>query len=290
MELFRALGCLVEPPSPATRRLADLLDLGPVPEEAVHTALFDFQLYPYASVYLEAEGMLGGEPRDRIAGFWRALGETPPREPDHLAVMLACHAGLCEMEAEARSERDRRAGRQLRHAFLWEHLLSFLPAFLAKATELGAGFYAGWARLLDRALREEADRVGAPRRLPLHLREAPRLPDPRRGSPGDFVRLLLSPVRSGVILVRSDLRRAADELGLGLRMGERKYVLEALLGQDASATLGWLAVEAERWAEIHRTWSESTGAVARFWAERADRTGALLRSLSEDTNARATAG
>ena len=37
--------------------------------------------------------MLGGEARDRIAGFWRALGLVPPPEPDHLAVMLGLYAG-----------------------------------------------------------------------------------------------------------------------------------------------------------------------------------------------------
>ena len=96
MEIFRALGALLEPPSPGHERLAAALELGPLPPAADHTDLFDFQLYPYASVYLGAEGMLGGEARDRIAGFWRALGLTPPPEPDHLAVMLGLYAGLCE--------------------------------------------------------------------------------------------------------------------------------------------------------------------------------------------------
>jgi hypothetical protein len=284
MELFRALGCLLEPPTLASRRLADLLDLGPVPDDTEYTELFEFQLYPYASVYLGPEGMLGGEARDRIAGFWRALGETPPTEPDHLAVMLACYASLCELESEADSAPAAQAGRQARHAFLWEHLLSFLPAFLAKTSQLHDGFYAAWARVLDAALREEASRVGGPQRLPLHLRDAPALPDPRQDSPEAFVPSLLSPVRSGLILVRSDLRRAAGELGLGLRAGERKYALEALLGQDAAATLGWLAAEARRWVGAHRSWSEVTGDVARFWIERADRTNALLDSLSREAS------
>ncbi len=284
MELFRTLGCLVESPSPATQHLADLLDLGLAPDETAHTELFLFQLYPYASVYLGPEGMLGGEARDRIAGFWRALGETPPAEPDHLAVMLACYAGLCELENEAGTDRDRQAARQARRTFLWEHLLSFLPAFLTKLTELDAEFYAGWAQLLEQALREEAQRVGGPIQLPLHLRDAPDLPDPRNGSPEEFVPALFSPVRSGMILVRSDLRRAADELGLGLRAGERKYALEALVGQDAAATLGWLAGEARRWTDMHRTWSQVSGDVARFWAARSDQARQLLERLSADAS------
>jgi hypothetical protein len=76
--------------------VADLLDLGPLPGEAEYTELFLFQLTPYASVYLGPEGMLGGEALDRIAGFWRALQQEPPVEPDHLAVMLGFYARLME--------------------------------------------------------------------------------------------------------------------------------------------------------------------------------------------------
>ena len=76
-----------------------------------HTDLFVFQLQPYASVYLGAEGMLGGEARDRIAGFWRALGASPPSEPDHLATMLALLRRSGEREAGPASRRGLAPGR-----------------------------------------------------------------------------------------------------------------------------------------------------------------------------------
>src|SRR5829696_8795920 len=123
MELFRALGAFIEPPHDGTGALADALELGAVPDPADYTEVFVFQLYPYASVYLGAEGMLGGEARDRVAGFWRALGQLPPAEPDHLSVMLALYARLVEIE-ENEPDAARRAGwRGARKAFLWEHLL-----------------------------------------------------------------------------------------------------------------------------------------------------------------------
>src|SRR2546423_14590407 len=95
MELFRALAVLAEPPErPEVARLAELLDLGEPPSASEYTEPFVFQLYPYPSVYLGAEGMLGGEARDRVAGFLSALGHTPPHEPDHLSTLLATYAGL----------------------------------------------------------------------------------------------------------------------------------------------------------------------------------------------------
>ena len=277
MELFRALATLAEPPAPGSQRIADALELGEVPEETEHTDLFLFQLYPYASVYLGGEGMMGGEARDRIAGFWRVLEGTPPTEPDHLAVMLALQARLAELEAREDGGPGSDAWRRVRRAFLWEHLLSWLPAYLTKLREIAGPFYVRWSTLLEAALREEAAAVGVQRRLPLHLREAPGPAGPEEGRDG-LLGWLLSPVRSGVILVRSDLRRAGRELGLGLRVAERRYALQAFLAQDGRATLGWLGREAARWIEHHRANADLSGPAAAHWTQRAETAHRILSS------------
>lgn len=249
-ELWRALAVLAERPD---ARVADALGLPRAPSAEEHADVFLFQLYPYASVYAGAEGMLGGESRDRVAGFWRALGLVPPAEPDHLAALLGLYAAL---EPE-----------EWRRALLWEHLLSWLPPWLAKLDELAGEPYRAWGRLLREALAEEARRLGGQELLPLHLREAPPL------ELGDLLDGLLAPVRSGLILVRDDLRRAAVELDLGLRVAERRYVLRALLSQDAPATLAWLAEEARRWSALH---GETPGLIGRFWQSRAEAAAVLL--------------
>ena len=279
MELFRALAVLAEPPVAETAHVASALGLGPIPGAAEYTELFVFQLYPYASVYLGREGMLGGEARDRVAGFWRAIGETPPVEPDHLSVMLALYARLSEIE-EDESDSVRRGGwHGARKAFLWEHLLSWLPVYLDQLCEVACGFYRSWGEILMQALVAEAKALGEQSRLPLHLRDAPGLVDPRTGETGDFLQSMLTPVRSGMILARSDLSNAARSLGLGLRLGERKYILKALFGQDGARMLDWLAEEASRWAERHRGRRESLGAVAAVWEEKAVASARLLREL-----------
>jgi TorA maturation chaperone TorD len=265
-ELFRALGALCEAPGPAQPRLATMLDLPPAAAHE-HTEVFTLQLYPYASVYVGAEGMLGGEARDRVAGFWRALCLTPPAEPDHLAALLSLYAGLIERvdEDERRSPLAR-----ARTALLWEHLLCWLPAYLDKVAEVGAASYARWASLLETALVEEATELGEQDRLPLHLRAG------AGGDHDDLVAWLLTPVRSGMVLVRSDLQRAARALDMGTRVGERRFVLQSLLGQDVEAALRWLAAEARRWVSLHRRWELVTGDVARFWVGRAQSAAILL--------------
>ena len=280
MELLRILGALIEPPSPDHRRLAELLGLGPPPPPAEHADLFDFQLYPYASVYLGTEGQLGGEARDLIAGFWRALGEAPPAEPDHLTVMLALLAELREREASQAAPGEeywRHAGR----AFLWEHLLSWLPIYLDKLESLAADYYRRWAILLREALAAEAEHLGHQERPSLHLRQAPSLADPRQEDAQIFLDTLLSPVRSGLILVRDDLIRAGRELNLGVRAGERRFVLEALMSQEPSTTLAWLARECQDWSSRHRD-NPLLGPAARLWGEKAQASSALLSELSKE--------
>ena len=280
MELFRALAVLAEPPEREVAHLVEALELGPMPDASEYTELFIFQLYPYASVYLGAEGMLGGEARDRIAGFWRALGQAPPLEADHLALMLALYAHLVELE-EGESDPVRRAGwHGARKAFLWEHLLSWLPVYLSKLETIATPFYRKWGELLLKALREEAEALGGQESLSLHWREAPGLVDPRSDKTEEFLKSLLCPVRSGMILVRSDFGRAARELGLGLRMGERLFILKALFGQDAPGTLAWLEREASFWIKRHRLQEEAFGKVVSVWAEKAAATVALLEELN----------
>jgi TorA maturation chaperone TorD len=281
MELLRALAVLCEPPAPEHERIAEALELPGRPLADDHAELFLFQLYPYASAYVGSEGMLGGQARGRVAGFWRALHVTPPAEPDHLAALLGLYASLAEAERVEPDEARRLLRRESRRALLWEHLLPWLPAYLAKLDELAPPFYRGWGSLLRAALRREADELGPQRVLPLHLREAPGLEPPDEAGATEFLQGVLAPVRTGMILVRDDLARAAHELGLGLRIAERRLMLRGLLGQDAVATLAWLAGEAERWVGIHAQGAEPAGPVGGFWRERAEAAAALLREVGE---------
>ncbi|HYM90704.1 MAG TPA: molecular chaperone TorD family protein [bacterium] len=279
MELLRALATLAEPPGSEHAHLGGLLGLPGAPEPALYTEVFAFNLYPYASVYVGREGMLGGEARDRVAGFWRALGRVPPVEPDHVTALLALYATLAEQEAADPDPASRLLWRQSRKALLWEHLASWLFVYLDKLGEVAPPFYKSWGALLGEALVAEIQVVGPQEALALHLRLAPALPDPRQDGAEEFVGALLSPVRSGVLLTRADLTRAARDLGVGVRMGERRFILTSLLSQDAEGMLGWLTAEARGWAARHRTHGWVTGRVARFWAGQAASAAALLEAL-----------
>lgn len=266
-DLLRAVAVLCEAPGSTHPEVARSLGLEP-PDPAEHTELFVHQLVPYASVYLDEQGKIGGDARDRIAGFWRALHLTPPAEPDHLASLLGLLATLSEAAAgESDTERRALLGHS-RRALAWEHLVPWLTPYLTRVGELGSSPYRAWAAILAEVISEEA---GEPMpAVPAHLHGA------GAQDPDHLDDWLLVPVRSGLILTRSDLRRAAEDLGLGLRMGERAYILDALFRQNRSGMLVWLADEAERQVEL---WSEmgAPSVVRRHWTSRATGTASVLR-------------
>lgn len=281
MELFRALAALIEPPLPALTPVADALGLGTLPPEEVHTDLFAFQLYPFASVFLSEDGMLGGTARDRVSGFWRALGAEVPGEPDHLAILLAGYASLHEQEANS-SGPARAQAQHARAAFLAEHLSSWLAAWLCALSRLcedraDRSFYRAWGSLLGRVIEHEQQAVPRVDSLPLHLRAAPPLDDPRQEGAEGFLRGLLAPAVSGMILVREDLARCARACDLGLRIGERAFVLRSLLSQEPVAVLSWLADEACRQAPT----PDVGGPATEHWRTRNAATSQLLGSLAE---------
>jgi hypothetical protein len=268
--------------SPAAgRSVGPALGLGPV-SDAEHTDAFVLNCPPYAAIYLGPEGAIGGEGADRVAGFWRAIGITPPAEPDHLAALLGLYARLGEAEAEAAAGARRPATAaalaQSRAVLFWEHLWPWLPGYLDAVTDLAVPGLTSWADLARRVLAAEASGVPPCPRQPLALREAPSGAEPPAG-PHDVIELVTTPVRSGLILTRRRLAEGAGRAGVGFRIGERRFALRAMLEQDPRATLAWLAGEADRWQQRHRD-REPGDEITRWWAGRAARTGSVLRDYA----------
>ena len=281
-ELLRALGAVAGDPADA-RTAAAALGL-PGCGNAEHADVFVFNCPPYASVYLGAEGGLGGEGADRVAGFWRAIGLDPgaptdqgPDEPDHLTSLLSLYASLGEAAAESRKAWTAAALSQMRQALFDEHLWPWLPAYLSAVTDLGVGALAAWAELTLRAVKRERGRGGAGRSvgLPLALREAPP-PVDADGGLGELLGGLVAPVRSGLILTRRAVAAGAGQVGAGHRIGERRFALRAMLESEPERTAGWLGREAARWSRRHARIAAGDP-VQQWWADRATATARVLR-------------
>jgi hypothetical protein len=275
-ELLRALGAVPDSPA-AARCVGPALGLDPV-SDAEHTEAFVLNCPPYAAIYLGPQGAIGGEGADRVAGFWRAIGITPPAEPDHLAALLGLYARLGEAAAGARRPATAAALAQSQAVLFWEHLWPWLPAYLDAVTDLAVPSLTAWTDLVRRAIAAEFHSKPPCPLRPLALRAAPPGAEPPAG-PGDLVELATIPVRSGLILTRRRLAEGAGRAGVGFRIGERRFALRAMLEQDPRATVAWLAAEADRWQQRHRDRAPGDQ-VTGWWAARAARTAQILRDYA----------
>ncbi|HEX6300412.1 MAG TPA: molecular chaperone TorD family protein [Acidimicrobiia bacterium] len=271
-DLLRTLGVFCERPSPHIAALAETLGLN-APQAAEHTEVFLQQLPPYASIYLDPEGKIGGEARDRVAGFWRALRMTPPSEPDHLAALLGLWASILEAAGEEPKPERRRLLEHAARTLVWEHLASWLVPYLTRLGELSTGAYGDWAALVASVI-EEALHGHARPEMPVHLM----LPQEEPTGIDDLVAFLLAPVRSGIIITRADLSHAATTLGLGMRLGERAFSLSSLLAQARRPVLTWLAEEAERQRQLYA--AGLPAAIAQAWSSRVGNTLEALRRIT----------
>lgn len=271
-ELIRALGALTAAAPPADQPINAALGL-PAWDRADHTRLFVLDLPPYASIHLDPQGKIGGDAADRVAGLWRALTLDPPADADHLASLCNLYAELGHAAEQCRTEPARRRLEHARHVLLAEHMTPWLPAYLAAIDTYPPG--QPWARLTMAALRQESRSHPAPPVPAPALRHAPPpLVDPF--SLDELLDTLTSPIRSGMIITHTDLQHAAKALGIGVRRGERRYSLRAMLDHDPAPTLTWLADHARRWAAIHRQGRPLHPASSQWWAQRTSQTATTL--------------
>lgn len=277
-ELVRALGAIALSPPPSGDVLCDAAGL-PRISRAGHTAAFVLAAPPFAAIHLGAEGKLGGEALDRVEGFWRALGQRPPDQADHLGVLLMSYAGLRETAPDLPAAA--RAAGSLFH----EHIWSFAPGYLSAVRTLGDGPVTAWAELALRVLRAEREALPSPAgrlALPLALREAPE-PLAATATFDDVLDAAVTPACSGIILTQPELAAGAAELGVGYRRGERRYALRAMIEQDKTSTLSWLGDLAGRWAARHATAYGET-VTGRWWFQRAAGSSQVFTSMAREVS------
>jgi nitrate reductase assembly molybdenum cofactor insertion protein NarJ len=184
--------------------------------EASYVAAFDLGVPPYASVFLEPDGGIGGATTLAVEGAILGAGLHPTTADvaaDHLGVMLV-HLGTL--------------GQQRRHdeaaEFAARHLVDWLPALVVALDGVDAPFWRGVVELALELVRQEVVR-----RLPRPVAppESP-LADPKSGL-REIAGFFATPSRCGLYLGRSDLLTIARSVELPAGFGTRRDRVETLL-------------------------------------------------------------
>jgi TorA maturation chaperone TorD len=303
--LFLARAYLKPPDSEFLELAAEIPELSSRLQDDLgqqHSRLFDFNVYPYASVFLDPSGMLNAPWSSFVGGVYQALGlevdlKAGVAAQDHLSIELEALAALLERQANAQRDLDILRARHGQRTLLVEQLLPWLPAFTAAVRRIDRGFYAAVARLTqDAVLTHAAEVVGdglvSPFSFPT-LEEPLDLPSiGRKGSGAARAELqtLLSPARSGLYLSRSDITRLGHTLELPVRFAERAFMLESLIGSAAErGDLARLFEQLKRAANgqkrTYRAWQRRAPVLAPLWKPWLDKLGetaSLLRQIAEE--------
>ena len=265
---------------------------------AAHHQLFAFNLYPYASIFLDPSRLLGGQVTNEMEAVYQQAGyeENSAVDPDHLGQAFGFLAFLSEREATALdSGQAATAVQQAQFHFLDNHLLPWLiPAVIAIQQQEDA-FYRELARL---ALGLAADHFEVLKTaelpqtsIPLptltgQTAEQPTLEDGRTGL-RDIARYLITPIQSGIYLGRSDINRLARRISLPHGFGSREQMLQTLLevaGQYDAAPHLFEALQ-----KLVTTWRKAydevgrdfpgTAAFVQLWQRRLEETKRLLTEM-----------
>lgn len=213
-----------------------------------HTDLFEFNVYPYASVFLDPSGMLNAPWSGFVAGVFEVLGlETSLgaglAAPDHISAQLEALALLLEREAATEAV-VKASARHAQQTLLVEHLLPWLPCFVGAIRRADTGFYGQLAELTLALVLEHASTVlnTAPAPFTFPASDAPvsyQAPAGKKQSGEARQRLqdLITPAQSGMFLSRADIRQLGRELGLPTRFAERSFMLETVVQGAADADM-----------------------------------------------------
>jgi TorA maturation chaperone TorD len=212
--------------------------------------LFEFNVYPYASVFLDASGMLNSDWSGFVGGVYEALGlelslSAGLAAPDHIAAELEALAVLCE-HAEVDDTLAKTKAEHGQRVLLLEQLLPWLASFSFAVKRIDKGFYSAICDLCLKVALEHASELLGDSSVP-SFRFAETTEPFEYQQPGDFkkkaseargkLQSLITPAHSGLFLSREDITQLGRKLGLPVRFAERPFMLENLVSSAADADL-----------------------------------------------------
>lgn len=257
---------------------------------ARHYRLFGFNVFPYESIFLDGDGLLGGPLAAAVQDSYRRCGYNPhttDSSPDHVGHEVGLLAFLCAAEADAwqddlpsQAERMRR----LQRDFLQQHLLRWLPPLLLAIRQQEQPFYTALANLTLDLLHEH----GAAISLSPEGSDLPAPPDLLADEDTglkDIARYLATPPYSGIYLSRDGVGALARQLDLPRGFGSRQDLLLNLLRSAVQygslpALLSTLQTRLAAWQDgYHDAFHPPLASFAQTWHRRSQHTAHLLQAI-----------
>lgn len=200
---------------------------------AQHYDVFGLNVLPRAGFFLEADGKLSKDARDRLLSRYIRGGYWPPDIDlaDALSVQMLFLGGLCRTKAEAWEAQDWDAVARLaliEGLFLREQLLPWIAPFCEALSRQEDAHYAAVADLILGLTSEHASALALQAEVE-PLPPAPNLLADPETRLDDIAARLATPALAGFLLDRRTLRRITRSLDLPTPFADRRTMIADLL-------------------------------------------------------------
>jgi len=263
--------------------------------EAERYRVFGLNVYPYAGVFLGADGLMGGTEAEASAAFYaRVKWDAPSHDADHIGMQLGVLAWLTGAEADALA--DGKPGQQariqaLRRDVLDRRVLTWLPMLARAVASQESRVYERVIGLaLDLAAEDRAE-LGEGESRPAFVLPTPPdvLADPKT-SLRDIASVLMTPAWAGVYLSREDVGRLARRHHLPSGFTDRKTLLHNVFRAAVdygvfAALIADLCQTVTGWGDYFHQQANNPvlQAGCLVWARQTERTLDLLRHIESSS-------
>lgn len=286
---------------PIVQRVPELTDATPEVFDADkaaadHYRLFGLNVFPYASLYLDDEGRIGGPVTDYVRHQFRQIDlgvDLSQESADHLGHELIFLGFIASAEADAWGDSTDVEVARMQHIqrhFLDRHLSWWLPVFAHAVRRQKYSFYTTLADLtlelvLDHRAALDPDVAES---LTPALGTPPKLLDDQNTGLKDIAEFLSMPAWCGVCLSRDDIARLGRSERIPRGFGGRTRMLANLLRSAAefdrlesvmNRLLDWLEDWRTHYCALRKNSIPCMEAVADFWLERVENTTHMVQRL-----------
>lgn len=281
--------------------LAEAVPAGATPDllAADFQHLFGFNLFPYESLFVGDEGLLGGRGSEQVAAIYQQSGWTAPQTvpADHIGAELAFLAFLCQQETVAwRLDDPGRVNhwQQQQYHFLQTHLARWIGPLTIAITQQQTPFFINLAHLIMALLNQHYGQLNtASFARPSLLAGYPQSTialDHEQTTLNDITTYLLTHCYSGFFLSRDVIGQMGQAVGVPAGFGSRHQMLSDLLQMAGHANqlqplLTTLQEQVNQWQGHYHNWQTNYPHLTLFqtpWQERLTQTSQFLSRLMLD--------
>ena len=201
---------------------------------AMHHHLFQLNLFPFESIFLATDGLLGGPVTNQVQQQYEQSGyvvDASATSPDHIGHELSFLAFLCGAEADAWEdglEKTAVSIQQRQHSFLQHHLMRWLAPFVLAVQAQENEFYSAVANLTLTFVTDHAEKATSATNQHV-LPDLPFLLDNDKTGLKEISNYLTTPAYSGFFLSRDHISRIARQHQLPRGFGNRTQMLTNLM-------------------------------------------------------------